>query len=302
MTGPVAGPVASSTGRQKSCTGAASGPLAPMQHTHPPLRISTRYLSTLQARLSTRDHEVTALVARLRVMSSAQLTELFWPDGTPATRARLARKGLRRLCELGVLESLARRVGGVRAGSAGMTFAVGRAGQRLLATSQGDSTRRVRRAYTPGARYLAHTIAISQLYVELVTAQRWGVIDRLQFEPEPECWRSYPGRLGARLVLKPDAYARFTSGGYEYSWFIERDMATEAQITIERKAHRYRDYWQTGTEQHARGVFPRVAWIAPNDTRCREIRDALGRLGPDAAQLFAVTTAADILALFGGGA
>lgn len=212
----------------------------------------------------------------------------------------MARKTLRRLCELGVLEALDRTVGGVRAGSAGTTFALGRPGRRLIAA--GQPGRRVRRAYTPGARYLAHTLAIAQLYVDLTVAQRGGVIERLEvFEPEPECWRTYPGRFGSRLAIKPDSYVFLHNNGYELSFFIERDMATEAAVTIERKAHRYRDYWQTGTEQHARGVFPRVAWITPNERRSQDIREALERLPTDAVRLFAVATTEQVVELLSGG-
>src|SRR6185312_5295952 len=107
------------------------------------------------------DHHILRLVARFRVMSGTQLRELFWTEGTPETRGRLARRGLARLASLDLLAPLARRVGGVRAGSAGYCFALGPTGQRLLASG------RPRRPVTPGARHLAHTLAVAQLYVDL---------------------------------------------------------------------------------------------------------------------------------------
>jgi hypothetical protein len=248
-------------------------------------------------RLSQRDWEVLRLVARFRVMSGAQLARLLWPHGELGTRARLARRGLARLAALEVLERLPRRVGGVRAGSEGLVFALGRGGQRLLAREQ-RSGRRVRRAYAPGARYLAHALGVCELYVALIEAQRGGLTELLAFDPEPACWRRYPGPYGAGFVAKPDAYVRLGVGEYELSWFVEVDMATEAQTTLAHKARRYVDLYRAGVEQSTRGVFPRVAWIAPDTARVEVIRAALGRL-PNHHELFVVTSASEAASVLG---
>jgi hypothetical protein len=208
----------------------------------------------------------------------------------------VARRGLSRLARLGVLQPLERRVGGERAGSTSTTFAVGRAGQYLL-QSGAASRRRVRTAHTPGARYLAHTLAVAQLYVELVAVERQGLVELLGFEPEPECWRPYMVGFGARQVLKPDAYVKLGVGDYEFSWFIEQDMATEALPTIKGKALRYHAYFRTGIEQAARGVFPRVLWIVPDAARAKAVRETLAQLPADAHRLFVVATTAEALAL-----
>jgi hypothetical protein len=294
---PLAGPLASSSTPQSPSTGAASGAEVSMKDPRPVGRVSARLVAETAERLSARDRELLALLARFRVMSGAHLRELFWPEGTPATRARLARRGLARLAELAVLERLPRRVGGVRAGSSGLVFAPGRVGQRLLQQPAAGS-QRVRRAYAPGDRYLAHALALSQLYVDLIRATRWGLAELLAFDPEPACWRHYSGPYGARFTLKPDAYLRLGVGDYELSWFIEIDMASEAPVTIAGKARRYADYWRTGSEQTARGVFPRVAWIAPNPARATVIAEALA--GLPQLELFATTTANDAISLLTG--
>jgi hypothetical protein len=270
-----------------------------MQDPHLVRRVSTRLVAEVAERLSARDLELLALIARFRVMSGAQLRELFWPEGSPATRARLARRGLARLADLSVLERLPRRVGGVRAGSSGLVFAPGRVGIRLLQAEQGKRTR-PRRAYAPGARYLAHTLAVAHLYVDLTLAARWGLAELLAFDHEPACWRRYPGPYGAQLAIKPDAYVRLGVGEYEHSWFIEMDMASEAPVTLVGKARRYIDFWRGGTEQSARGVFPRVAWIAPDPARAELITEALS--GLPHPELFATTTAADAVSLLSAGA
>ena len=167
---PVADPVASSGTASITPNGADSGRVTPTKDLRPRRRLSSRQLAAIAEQLSRRDHEALRVVGRFRVMSGAQLRELLWAEVSPNARARVARRGLSRLVRLGVLEPLARRVGGERSGSASTTFAVGLAGQYLL-----KSGRRVRAAYTPGARYLAHTLAVAQLYVELVAAERAGL-------------------------------------------------------------------------------------------------------------------------------
>jgi hypothetical protein len=289
---PLAGPLASSGASRSVPTGGGSRGLKPTKDLRSRKRLSARQLAAIEGQLSDRDRTALRMVSRFRVMSGAQLRELLWAEVSPNARARVARRGLARLVRLGVLEPLARRVGGERSGSASTTYAVGRAGQYLLSTGQ-----RVRAAYTPGVRYLAHTLAVAQLYVDLVALQREERAELLTFEPEPECWRPYMVGFDARQVLKPDAFVRLARGDYEFSWFIEADMATEALTTVKAKALRYHDYYRTGTEQAARGLFPRVLWIVPNAIRAEAVRETLAQLPAEAHRLFAVTTTAEALAL-----
>jgi hypothetical protein len=293
---PIADPVASSTTPPNAPTGAGSRSATPTKDPRPRRRLSPRQLAAISDQLSSRDHKALRTVSRFRVMSGRQLQELLWDEVSPNARARIARRGLARLARLGVLQPLARRVGGERSGSASTTFAVGRAGQYLVQSGQ-RSERRVRAAQTPGARYLAHTLAVAQLYVNLIAAERQEQAELIRFEPEPECWRPYMVGFGARQVLKPDAFLKLARGEYEFSWFIEQDMATEALTTVKSKAARYHDYFRTGTEQAARGVFPRVLWIAPDEDRAEDIRETLTQLPAAAHRLFVVATTADALAL-----
>jgi hypothetical protein len=143
-------------------------------------------------------------------------------------------------------------------------------------------------------------LAVVQLYVDLMVMQR-SRAELLAFDPEPECWCSYPGPYGAPQVLKPDAYLKLGIAEYLFSWFIEQDMATEAPVTIVGKARRYLDCWQTGTLQSERGVFPRTAWITPDAARAEVIREALTRLPTKARKLFVVTTATEAAAFLSSG-
>lgn len=280
---PLAGPLASSQTAQNPPNGAGLGALTPTKDKRLRKRLSGRQLDAIAGQLSGRDRRALEAVSRFGVMSGAQLQELLWAEVSPSARGRVARRGLARLVRLDVLAPLARRVGGERAGSASTTFAVGRAGQYLL-----RSGRRVRAARTPGARYLAHRLAVAQLYVELVAAERQGLVELARFEPEPECWRPYMAGFGTRQTLKPDAFLVLATPSHEFAWLCEQDMATEALSTIRGKALRYHDYYRTGTEQAARGMFPRVLWIVPDADRAEQIQYTLAGLPTDAKRLFAV--------------
>lgn len=287
MTYPLACPPASSGAPQGPHSNGDFQRLAPTKDPRSPERVSRRQLAVIAARLSGRDHEVMDSVSRFRIMSAGQLQRLFWPEGSAQTRGRLARHGLTRLAELGVLSVLERRIGGIRAGSSGRLFALGLAGQRL---HRPTASGRVRRAHTPGERYLAHQLAVGELYVKLTEAQRQGQLELLAFDPEPACWRTYLGPWGARLILKPDAFCKVGVGEFAYWWFVEMDMATESLPTIHHKLSCHLDYHQSGTELRAHGVAPRVAWIVPDEQRAAALKQTIEGLSPDKRKLFAIAT------------
>lgn len=293
MSYPPGYPLASSADAQVARNGGDSRAINPTKDLRSSPRLSSRKLAVISARLSDRDRQILKTVARFRVMSGEQLGRLFWPEGLPATRARLARHGLARLSRLGVLAPLSRRVGGVRAGSTGLCFGVGLAGQRLLPRSG----KRPRSPHTPGERYLRHHLAVADLYVELTEAQRHGLTELLAFEPEPGCWRDFAGGFGVTITLKPDAYAKLGGGEYEYSWLIEIDRATEALTTITRKGQRHLNYHRSGAARRTHGVSARVLWIAPDQQRAERLQEALDQLKGDTDRLFVVTTSVDAIGL-----
>lgn len=198
MSCPAGRPAASRNSGEKPHTDAVSPGVPPTKDLGSSLHISARRLAEIQARLDALDLEILETVARFRVMSSRQLRALFFTDGSSQAMARAANRRLARLSNLGLLSRLPQRVGGVRSGSDGVVFAVGVAGQRLLAGS--SPVRRPRRPHAPGARYLAHALAVAELYVTLTRHAREGRGERLAFEPEPACWREYPGAYGSGVT------------------------------------------------------------------------------------------------------
>jgi hypothetical protein len=227
-------------------------------------------------------------VADLRLMSARQIQAIHFSDAEhhneqAATRAR--QRVLARLMRERLLIRLERRIGGIRAGSAGFVLALGPIGQRVLAL---DRPRR--RSYEPTLRFFDHTLATSQLLVDLSVADRAGLVELLTFQSEPECWREFAG-LGGRCRLRPDAFVALGSGEYELRWFIEVDRASESLPVIVRKCHLYADYYQSGKEQAAHGgVFPRVCWVVPDEVRAERMRLVIARDNRLPKGLFIVTT------------
>lgn len=250
--------------------------------------VSARGLTQTRERLSTRDLGIIKQVAELRLMSARQIQALHFPDAEhdneqAATRAR--QRVLERLTRERLLIRLERRIGGVRAGSAGFVLAIGTVGQRVLAAGGPR-----RRSYEPTLRFVDHTLAIAQLVADLSVAAGDGLLDLLDVQAEPRCWRQFSS-ISGRCLLRPDAFVRLGSGEYELRWFIEVDRATESLPVIVRKCRLYADYYQSGKEQATQGgVFPRVCWIVPDELRAERLRQAIARDRTLPERLFVVTT------------
>jgi hypothetical protein len=234
--------------------------------------LTARRLEQLAEALSDRDQEILRFVHDSRFATGHQLVRRFWQtrDQTSAG-ARAARRALKRLVDLRVLSTLPRRIGGIRTGSQGLVYAVGRGGVRLLAV-RGVSGARTE---VPGTLHLAHTLATTELTVRLAEAERAGDLEVIDVQQEPACWRSFSGLGGARRVLKPDLFVRLGAGALEDRWMIEVDLGSEAGRTLARKAAIYREHYQSGREQHDHGVYPRLLWTAPDGQRAVQIESVL---------------------------
>lgn len=263
-----------------------------------PTYLSAKALGKLRGRLSERDFAIIRQVADLRLMSARQIQAIHFPDaehenGPAATRAR--QRVLERLSRERLLARLERRIGGVRAGSAGLVLALGPIGQRLI-----EPTGPRRRTYEPTLRFFDHTLAVTQLVVDATVASRDGVVDLIECQSEPQCWRQLTG-FGGRRLLRPDAYMTLGVGGYELRWFIEIDRATESLPVILRKCRLYADYYQSGKEQADSGsVFPRVCWVAPSELRAKQMREAITRDRRLPDRLFVISTEDDALTVLSG--
>lgn len=260
-------------------------------------RLSTASLLELGADLGPQEREVIRQLAKLRLMTHAQLAGLLDSDQT-VSGSRSARRILSRLHDLGVLARLDRRIGGVRRGSAGYVYYLGPVGQRLVSYWDGRGLTRGRFRPEPGGRYVRHRLAVSELYVQVRQAEREGVLDLITFDAEPDCWRTMTDGFGGQMLIKPDAFVRVGLGAYEDRYFVEVDLASESRSVIAKKVRTYVDYFNAGSEQQAHGVFPRVLLLTTTEARKAVLVDVCTRLPEETWTLFTVTTldkALDIL-------
>lgn len=263
-------------------------------------RLSRKGLVLLAEGLSERDRQIIELVGRFGVLSGGQARRLFFAGApTTASGARMARRSLACLVERRALTRLERRIGGVRAGSAGSVYRLGAVGDRLLRHWRGEPGRG-RAAREPGPLFVRHGVAVTEAYVRLREAERGGTLEVLGFYPEPASWRRFAGPGGGTQTLKPDAYAAIGLGEYEYRWFIEIDCGTEGRGALTAKCQAYLSYFRSGVEQSEQGVFPRIAWITTTERRADLIVDVCARLPAEAWPLFTVTTPECAEALFLG--
>jgi len=251
-------------------------------------------LEQLAATVTPTELAILQTLRQVRIASGAQLERTHFARATPRRR----RQVLQSMAERGLLTRLDRVVA-PRSGSAGYLYGLDIAGQRLLV--QGEGTR-VRRPITPGAPFVAHALAVTELATRLREAERRGHIEVLDLQTEPDCWRRHPGPGGASVVCKPDGYVRLGAGAFEDSYFWELDLATESPSTLDRKLDAYRRYWTSGIEQSRRGVFPRVLWMVPDLRRHQVVTDAIGRQPAEAWQLHLCTLFEDAVGLMVGGA
>jgi hypothetical protein len=257
--------------------------------------INTTRMDELSANLSPKEIAVLVTLREVRLATASQLQRLHFADDSPRNRARV----LQAMNERGLITRLDRVVGGRRAGSSGFLYSLGVAGLRLLLVGQDGP---VRRPSTPGAPFVAHALAVTELAVRLREAERRGDFQILDFQAEPQCWRRHPGPGGGTETCKPDAYVRLAIGAFDDSWFVEVDRSTESATTLDRKLGAYRRYWSSGIEQAKVGIFPRVLWLVPDERRHQVVSDACNRQPAEAWQLHQVTIYDDAVNLMIGGA
>ncbi|HSS34298.1 MAG TPA: replication-relaxation family protein [Solirubrobacterales bacterium] len=254
---------------------------------------TTAAVQTLVEQVDDRDLAVLQRVSSLRFVSGEQLQRMHF-GGHDAAQARAARRGLLRLVRLGALVRLSRRVGGVRAGSAGFVYRLSPVGLRLAEDQGWQPVRTRRRSDVPGTLFVTHALLVSELHTRLVEHDRAGSIELVRLVAEPGCWRSYSGN-GHQAVLKPDSYLELGSGEYLDSYFIEVDRGTEGSSALARKTGDYLAYKASGVEQRRHGVFPRVLLLVLDEARAGAVWGVIRRLPEGARRLFAVALFEDVL-------
>lgn len=233
-------------------------------------------MTRLADRLSERDWQILTTVRAFKYLTTRQLARQHFGLSEPAgVIPRNANHALARLRELGLLENLQRRIGGVRAGSGGHIWQITDRANRLVAEHLHEPRSSRVRTIEPGTTFLDHTLAIAEVVITLQEATRAGDVEIRHIELEPASWRSYLGSGGEKKLLKPDLAATSVAGGFEDLWFWEVDRATEAPNRVARKCLQYQEYRHTDREQNKQGLFPAVVWVVPHQRRLEQLRTRL---------------------------
>lgn len=254
-------------------------------------------LECLRDDLSGRDLAIIGQVADLRLMTGRQIESIHFDAAdheTAAAAARAARRTLERLARHNLLVRLERRIGGIRAGSGSWIYALGPVGHRIL--NRDEPRPRYRE---PSVTFVEHTLAATQLVVDLTVEAKRGRLELLVMQAEPRCWRTFTSVNGL-TVLRPDLFVSIGAGDFEHRWFAEVDRGTEHMPALIRKCRTYQQYYETGTEQRDHGVSPRVCWIMPDIRRGNRLRDAIHKDNKLTDALFVITTMNDAMATLTG--
>ncbi|MCW2783995.1 MAG: hypothetical protein JWP74_512 [Marmoricola sp.] len=174
-------------------------------------------------------------------------------------------------------------------------------GQRLRNLRSGrGATGTVRE---PGERFIAHYLAIADVRLALVQAERaGGSISVLQCVIEPRAWRRFTS-FGGTEVLKPDLFAITVTpddADFEEHWFIEVDRGTESLPTVLKQCDRYEAYRRSGQAEAEHGVFPLIVWVVPDERRASKLAERITNARHLKAANYRVTTDAELLSCLRG--
>ncbi len=279
--------VASSTSTRSNLASGTLGPITTgnlststglLSRSGGPRRVRAGHVERLRQALSERDWAALHDVARLRLVTGAQLERLHFANLGAVSRPVVRRRVLGRLVQARALATLERRIGGVRAGSEGLIYYLDTAGQRLLAI---DGT--ARKIDPPGERYTRHVLAVTEVYVSLTEQAREGALRLDRFEAEPASW--WGDGQGGRI--KPDGQVRVSGSDHADSWWLEVDLATEHLPTLKRKLAGYLDFYRRG-QLGPDGIMPWVLVTVPNTKRCSDLVRLIRQLPSQGEELFTV--------------
>lgn len=260
-------------------------------------------LAALDARLSRRERAAISILLEMRFLSTAQLERWVFDGATPLARARASRRGVAKLVELGLVRHLERRIGGVRAGSAGHINVLTALGLRLAAAHGWITPEQAHRTREPGTQFVRHHLAVAEAHLCVLEARARGELELLARQAEPAAWREFTAPGGGQVTLKPDACFTIGPGARSTHWLVEVDRATVGGSTLERKLSVYvdfsrsADFSRSGQALAARGATTKVLWLVPDRRRLDQLQQAFGRTPAAARPLFRAAIFDELIAV-----
>lgn len=259
-------------------------------------RLTTTRLQDMRGELSPRYLSVLPHLKKTRVLTGAHLDRLLTePDQSTETTARVRRRIMTRLTDIGLVTTLNRRIGGTRAGSAGHIYTLTSAGYRFLDLAQKNhTTTRIRHHRATSPLFLTHALAISDIYVSLHEASHPANFQVSTFDTEPACW--WTSSHGTHL--RPDAYAVLHTKTHADCWWLEIDQGSENTPRLRAKITAYLTHADSGGTGPD-GALPRVLFTTPDQPRAETIQTLITKTLTADSGLITVTTheqAATVLA------
>ncbi|MFF4772527.1 replication-relaxation family protein [Microtetraspora fusca] len=243
-------------------------------------RFSPAVLAALAVRLTHRDRRILRAVWDHRVLTSQQITKLFFDTDT-ATRKRLLT-----LHHMGLLERF-RPNRPIGMGAAPYHYVLGAAGAAVLAAEDGVDFpafgyRRDRALGIALNQRLAHTVGVNDFYADLSWhARRHEDSCLVTWWPEHRC-----GAMWGETA-RPDGYGRWAENGHSLDFFLEFDTGTEPLDRVAAKLSGYRAL--------ARGSTITTPVLFSVHSNRREVNLRKRLLGHHAAELVPIATASRAL-------
>ncbi len=258
----------------------------------------------LRERMADRDFALLRDVDKFRLLTTKQIQQLHFDPHHPTAlaSARACNRALSRLRDFGVLKSLQRRIGGARAGSAGFVWYVGPAGERLMQLIEPTAPGGRRNYRELSRHFVDHTLAVADVAVRIIQAERHGELELLELQTEPSSWQPFLSRFGTTQILKPDLRIMTAQSDFENHWFIEVDLASEHMPVIMRQCTVYEAFRATGRYQATYGLFPAVVWVCPTVARAEAIQAAVAATAGLDPALFTACASLHCRTLLTGGA
>lgn len=244
--------------------------------------------------VSERDWSILEAINQFHFLTTRQLARSMFDADADAAIPRRVNHAMTRLRRLGLVVTLERRIGGVRAGSAGYVWSITDAGRKAVAARRGDSVPSRLRQREPSTTFLAHMLAVAECALVAQDGAQEHGFTLAAVDCEPDAWRTFLGPMGMPVRLKPDLALVVHNGDFEDRWFIEVDLDTEPPSRVITKCLAYERYRATGLEQQRHDVFPAVLWVVPSERRATQLRTRIEAERRLAAGAYTVATFADV--------
>ncbi len=257
-------------------------------------------INMIDVSLEDRDRELMQLIRRFRFMRTDQLCKIFFskPEGTERAKLSRTTRCLHRLEKWGVLSHLPRRVRPNRGGTYGLVWRLTETGIRVLNLGRTGAKRQ--RPYEPSETFLEHTLAVADIYTDIVTlCQSRDYLNILDERIESEAAKTFrypdsPFVINKEIKVWPDLYVKLQNRDEKGDtvtdrWFIEVDRGTERSKELKEKCERYVIYCKSGRTKKDYGSNPSTLFVVPNERRKEQIT-AIAKEATEYKKMFYVVT------------